>query len=156
MRADFNSQYQGRHDTKHLLLPIWLHCAGRGPGKYLPSKAPVYPSGTVTSGWTPFNIYPLGFHRSAVQARQTLLIKTRACFKGPHSGHQSALVGQKSPGHVAAMKPEMHALFQLHFPSFSFSTSCHHRSKSREHTCGRLRHSFKNPSVQHCSMAQHF
>lgn len=94
-------------------------CAGRGPGKYLPSKAPVYPSGAVTSGWTPFNIYPRGFHRSAAQARQTLLIKTGACFKEPLSGRQSALAGQKSPDHVAAGKPE---LPRLHFPSTSFST----------------------------------
>lgn len=125
IRVGFNSQYLRRHDTEHPFLQICPHRAGRGPGKYLPSKAPVYPSGAVTSGWTPFNIYPCGFHRSAAQARQTLLIKTGACFKGPHSGRQSALAGQKSPGHVAAEKPEMDALFLLHFPSSSFSTSHH-------------------------------
>lgn len=92
-----------------------------------PPKAPVYPPGAVTSGWTPFNIYPRGFHRSAIQARQTLLIKTGACFKGPHSGRQSALAGQRSPGHVATAKPEMDVLFQLHFPSSSFSTPRHRR-----------------------------
>lgn len=109
-------------------------CAGRGPGKYLPSKAPVYPWGAVTSGWTPFNIYPCGFHRSAAQARQTLLIKTGACFKEPHSGRQSALAGQKSLGHVAAGKPELGALFRLHFHSTSFSTRNHPVSKSRQDT----------------------
>lgn len=139
IRVGFNSQYLRRHDTKHLLLPIWPHCAGRGSGKYLPSKAPVYPTGAVTSRWTPFNIYPCGFHRSAAQARQTLLIKTGACFKGPHSGHQSALAGQKSLGHVAAGKPEKKALFWLHFPSSSFSTI--HSSKSKPRTCGRFRRS---------------
>lgn len=109
-------------------------CAGRGPGKYLPSKAPVYPWGAVTSGWTPFNIYPCGFHRSAAQARQTLLIKTGACFKEPHSGRQSALAGQKSLGHVAAGKPELGALFRLHFHSTSFSTRDHPVPKSRQDT----------------------
>lgn len=146
IRLDFNHQYLGRHDTKHPLLQIYRHRAGRGSGKYLPSEAPVYPPGAVTSGWTPFNIYPCGFHRSATQARQTLLIKTGACFKGPHSGRQSALAGQKSPGHVAAGKPEMDVLFQLHFPSSSFSTTTIPGSKSRQRTCGKLRCSFREYS----------
>ena len=84
----------------------WAHIAHRGAGKYLPSEAPVYPWGAVTSGWTPFNIYPCGFHRSAAQARQTLLIKTGACFKEAHSGHQSALGGQRSQVQVASRKLE--------------------------------------------------
>lgn len=109
-----------------------------GPGKYLPSKAPVYPSGAVTSGWTPFNIYPCGFHRSAVQARQTLLIKTGACFKGPHSSRQSAFAGQKSQGHVAAGKPETGALFDFTFSPPLFPPTTVHGSKSEPHAFGKL------------------
>lgn len=106
-------------NTPH--LPVHNHTVQVGAlANICPPKAPVYPSSAVTSGWTPFNIYPCGFHRSAAQARQTLLIKTGACFKGPHSGRQSALARQKSPGHVAAGKPELDALFRLHFPPLVF------------------------------------
>lgn len=141
IRARFYSRYPQKtwHQTPPT-SPTGPCCAGRGPGKYLPSKAPVYPSGAVTSGWTPFNIYPSGFHRSAAQARQPLLIKTGACFKEPHSGRQSALVGQKSPGHVAAGKPELDALFRLHFLSTSFSKWPSTVSKFRQDTHGRLGH----------------